>query len=82
MLTTPLVLISIRGWVNPWTIEHLEELNKLKQSKHSTAKQSHNLPGCSRMLQPTTLWHNPYIGSNFAKWYFLIPSRCKRIPMA
>jgi hypothetical protein len=50
-----LVLISVRGIVDPKAIVRLEELSKLKKSNDLIGNQSHDLPACSIVPQATTL---------------------------
>jgi hypothetical protein len=56
-----MVLISLRGWVDPRAIVRLEELGQLKKKIHLIGTRTRDLPSCSIVPQPTTLSHGPIL---------------------
>jgi hypothetical protein len=63
-----LVLIVVRGRVNPTAIVRLEGLGKLNKSSELIRNRTRDLPVCSIVPQPTMLLHIPVTRNHYINY--------------
>jgi hypothetical protein len=71
-----LVLISVRGWLDPMCHSAARRIRSIEKFSDLTGNQTHDLPICSTVTQPTTQPRAPFYCLtivNQCQWHTMLP---------